>query len=394
MEPVLKEQNDAVSDRRTMAGLFDLPILTFFLFLHRRLLRALLTRRLQNPYGGDTSPAFLESTQCQERRIAHGSQHVLDEKSLLLPGSISVHRLDACLSGEGFIELSQDLSSQWLIKFEEMESDAPGIYNENTGSHEKLHSLNTIISVEMCRVSQKYIDLHIAIPGLLQQESTGAYKKTNSLALRNSKVLKSGDILNLISSSRFGYCYDRKVLSLCKFKAIVDFGYLASFSGLCHGGSLSSLWLLIDLTADVIGKYKYSVAGLLSKVCSLVYAIRIWWLLGHICTGNKLKTGENLSRMLDTQIEETVLFMLEQQGLLAGRLATLRERMMLYLRIQTYQNCSPATIIQRCWTRSSTASDSLTTTVFDVQASQLHDKLTAVGVEPAVTPKSKVVTIF
>lgn len=79
------------------------------------------------------------------------------------------------------------------------------------------------------------------------QESTGAYKKTNSLALRNSKVLKSGDILNLISSSRFGYCYDRKVLSLCKFKAIVDFGYLASFSGLCHGGSLSSLWLLIDL---------------------------------------------------------------------------------------------------------------------------------------------------
>ncbi|KAG2277646.1 hypothetical protein Bca52824_060201 [Brassica carinata] len=34
---------------------------------------------------------------------------------------------------------------------------------------------------------------------------------------------------------------------------------------------------------------------------------------------------KDFSRMLDTQIEKTVLFMLEQQGLLAGRLATLRE---------------------------------------------------------------------
>ncbi|ESQ29078.1 hypothetical protein EUTSA_v10023313mg [Eutrema salsugineum] len=34
---------------------------------------------------------------------------------------------------------------------------------------------------------------------------------------------------------------------------------------------------------------------------------------------------KDFSRMLDTQIEKTVLFMLEQQGLLSGRLATLRE---------------------------------------------------------------------
>uniref|UniRef100_A0A1J3IXQ6 SPX domain-containing membrane protein n=1 Tax=Noccaea caerulescens TaxID=107243 RepID=A0A1J3IXQ6_NOCCA len=34
---------------------------------------------------------------------------------------------------------------------------------------------------------------------------------------------------------------------------------------------------------------------------------------------------KDFSRMLDTQIEKTVLFMLEQQGLLAGRLAVLRE---------------------------------------------------------------------
>lgn len=54
-----------------------------------------------------------------------------------------------------------------------METDAPGIYNEIP---DLTRSLNTIISVEMCKVSQKYIDLQIAIPALLQKESTGACK--------------------------------------------------------------------------------------------------------------------------------------------------------------------------------------------------------------------------
>ncbi|KAL0721546.1 hypothetical protein Bca4012_036145 [Brassica carinata] len=79
-------------------------------------------------------------------------------------------------------------------------------------------------------------------------------------------------------------------------------------------------------TADIISKYKYSVVGncpllasflkltkfslvvyndkkvrLLSKVCSLVYTIRILWLLGSICTGNKLKNGETCRKISHTE---------------------------------------------------------------------------------------------
>ncbi|CAN6906107.1 unnamed protein product [Brassica oleracea] len=43
------------------------------------------------------------------------------------------------------------------------------------------------------------------------------------------------------------------------------------------------------------------------------------------CSQHPRHVLKDFSRMLDTQIEKTVLFMLEQQGLLAGRLATLRE---------------------------------------------------------------------
>lgn len=72
----------------------------------------------------------------------------------------------------------------------------------------------------------------------------------NSLALKNSKVIKSGALLQLIANGRFTYYHDCKVNSLRKSDAIVDFGSLASFAGLCHGASLSSLWLPLDLVFE------------------------------------------------------------------------------------------------------------------------------------------------
>lgn len=57
--------------------------------------------------------------------------------------------VDACLSDEGLVEVSQDSSSQWLIKSQEMEIDDPERYNEKTGSLEKLQTLNTIMAIEM-----------------------------------------------------------------------------------------------------------------------------------------------------------------------------------------------------------------------------------------------------
>lgn len=72
----------------------------------------------------------------------------------------------------------------------------------------------------------------------------------NSSVLKSSKVLNSKDLLQLISNTRFGYSYDSKVTSLRKSNAIVDYGSLASFAGLCHGASLSSLWLPLDLVFE------------------------------------------------------------------------------------------------------------------------------------------------
>lgn len=72
----------------------------------------------------------------------------------------------------------------------------------------------------------------------------------NSSALRRSKVLKSVDLSQLISNRRFGCSYDSKVTPLRISNAIVDFGSLASYAGLCHGASLSSLWLPLDLVFE------------------------------------------------------------------------------------------------------------------------------------------------
>lgn len=57
--------------------------------------------------------------------------------------------LDACLSDEGLLELSQDTSSHWLIKSQGMEIDVPERKNEKTGSHDKLQTLNTTMAIEM-----------------------------------------------------------------------------------------------------------------------------------------------------------------------------------------------------------------------------------------------------
>lgn len=57
--------------------------------------------------------------------------------------------LDATLSDEGLLELSQDSRSQWVVKCQDMEIDAPERYNGKTASLEKLQTLNTIMAIEI-----------------------------------------------------------------------------------------------------------------------------------------------------------------------------------------------------------------------------------------------------
>ncbi|CAF1965787.1 mediator of RNA polymerase II transcription subunit 33A isoform X1 [Brassica napus] len=191
--------------------------------------------------------------------------------------------LDACLSDEGLIEPSQDSSSQWLIKSQDMEIDAPERYNEKNGSHEKLQTLNTIMAIEMVAefLRNTVISRLLYLVSSNRASSWHEFVRRaqvlgeNSMALRSSKVLNSRDLLQLISNRRFGYSDDSKIVSLRKSNAIVDFGSLASFAGLCHGASLSSLWLPLDLVfEDAMDGYQVNPTSAIEIITGLAKTLK------------------------------------------------------------------------------------------------------------------------
>ncbi|CAF2159011.1 unnamed protein product [Brassica rapa subsp. narinosa] len=191
--------------------------------------------------------------------------------------------LDACLRDEGLIEPSQDSSSQWLIKSQDMEIDDPERFNEKNGSHEKLQTLNTIMAIEMVAefLRNTVISRLLYLVSSNRASSWHEFVRRvqvlgeNSMALRSSKVLTSGDLLQLISNRRFGYSDDSKVVSLRKSNAIVDFGSLASFAGLCHGASLSSLWLPLDLVfEDAMDGYQVNPTSAIEIITGLAKTLK------------------------------------------------------------------------------------------------------------------------
>ncbi|KAG2317318.1 hypothetical protein Bca52824_020440 [Brassica carinata] len=187
--------------------------------------------------------------------------------------------LDACLTDEGLMELPQDSTSLWLIKSQDMEIDAP----ETTGSDEKLQSLNNIMAIEMIAefLRNTVVSRLLYLVSMNRASSWHEFVRKvhvlaeSSSALRSSKVLNSGDILELVSNKRFGYSRDSKVDSFRKSNAIVDFGTLASFAGLCHGASLSSLWLPLDLVfEDAMDGYQVNPTSAIEIITGLAKTLK------------------------------------------------------------------------------------------------------------------------
>ncbi|KAJ4887219.1 Mediator of RNA polymerase II transcription subunit 33A [Raphanus sativus] len=186
--------------------------------------------------------------------------------------------LDACLTDEGLIELSQDSTSLWLIKSQDMEID------EKTGSDEKLQSLNNIMAIEMIAeflrdtVISRLLYLVFSNRVSKWHEFVSRVKllAESSSALRSSKVVNSGDLLELVSNKRFGYSRDSSNEgSLRKSNAIVDFGSLAPFAGLCHGASLSSLWLPLDLVfEDAMDGYQVNPTSAIEIITGLAKTLK------------------------------------------------------------------------------------------------------------------------
>ncbi|KAF8053707.1 hypothetical protein N665_1381s0006 [Sinapis alba] len=178
--------------------------------------------------------------------------------------------LDTCLTDEGLIELSQDSTSLWLIKSQDMEIDAP---------NEKLQTLNTIMAIEMIAECLRNTVISRLLYLVFSNRPTKWHEfvrkvellAESSSALRSSKVLNSGDLLQLVSNKRFGYSRYSKVVP----NAIVDFGSLASFSGLCHGPSLSSLWLPLDLVfEDAMDGYQVNPTSAIEIITGLAKTLK------------------------------------------------------------------------------------------------------------------------
>ncbi|XP_010532697.1 PREDICTED: mediator of RNA polymerase II transcription subunit 33A-like isoform X2 [Tarenaya hassleriana] len=162
--------------------------------------------------------------------------------------------VDASLSDEGLSELSQDRKSKWLIDSREMEID---VHEKRTEYHEKLQSLNTVMGIEVIIefLSNKVTSrlLHLVRQNMPSHWQGFVHRVqilvANSSAMKSSKFLPEV-LLQLISDRRPALSHDGKANSLSKSDVILDFGSLASFTGLCHGASLSTLWLPLDLVLE------------------------------------------------------------------------------------------------------------------------------------------------
>lgn len=81
----------------------------------------------------------------------------------------------------------------------------------------------------------------------------------NSQALRNSKVMTSESLLQLISDDTNVLSRKRKASTPQKFHAVMAFGSVSSSAGLYHKDSISGAWLPLDIVLeDAMDGYQVS----------------------------------------------------------------------------------------------------------------------------------------
>ncbi|CAN0856442.1 Mediator of RNA polymerase II transcription subunit 33A [Linum grandiflorum] len=171
--------------------------------------------------------------------------------------SIVWQLLDASLDDEGLLQLTSDKTSVWSTNPQDMEIDG---HDERRMEHNgKLFSMNTVIAVEMIGRFLKdkktsrilYLARHNLPkhwPRFIERlQLLGA----NSSAIRSSKVLTSEDLLRLASDKCTVLTQEPKKKLLQKFHAVTSFeSPSVSSAVLCDGGSISSLWLPLDLALE------------------------------------------------------------------------------------------------------------------------------------------------
>ncbi|CAN1129505.1 Mediator of RNA polymerase II transcription subunit 33A [Linum perenne] len=199
--------------------------------------------------------------------------------------SIVWQLLDASLDDEGLLELTSDKMSVWSTKPQDMEIDDHENFDERRMEHNgKLFNMNTVMAVEMIGRFLKdkktsrilYLARHnlpTHWPRFIERlQLLGA----NSSAIRNSKVLTSEDLLRWASDKCTVLTQEPNRNLLQKFHAVTSFeSPSVSSSVLCDGGSISSLWLPLDLALeDAMDGYQVNATSAIEIVKCLVKALQ------------------------------------------------------------------------------------------------------------------------
>ncbi|KAJ0035432.1 hypothetical protein Pint_24923 [Pistacia integerrima] len=198
--------------------------------------------------------------------------------------SIVWQLLDASLDDEGLLELTPEMKSRWPTKPLEMEIDGcNGFDEERTEYHQRLQNMNTVMAVEIIgqflqnKVTSRIIylarrNLPTHWVGFTQRiQLLGA----NSSALRNSKILTSEALLQLVSDTRIVLSQECKTSSPKNFHAVITFGSLACSAGLCHGASRSALWLPLDLFLEnVMDGYQVNPTSAIEVITGLIKTLQ------------------------------------------------------------------------------------------------------------------------
>ncbi|CAI0560055.1 unnamed protein product [Linum tenue] len=195
--------------------------------------------------------------------------------------------LDASLDDEGLLELTSDKKSIWPIKPQDMEIDGHEIFDEIRMEHnEKLHNLNTVMAVELIgrflqdkRTSKiLYLARHNLPTHWPRFIERLQILGENSSALRSSKVLTCEDLLRLAANKCTILTQEPKKNLLQKFHAVTGFEspLVTSSAVLCDGGgSISSLWLPLDLALeDAMDGYQVNATSSIEIVTGLVKSLQ------------------------------------------------------------------------------------------------------------------------
>ncbi|KAL3531373.1 hypothetical protein ACH5RR_010695 [Cinchona calisaya] len=224
-------------------------------------------------------------------KIMESINHVLDLSQIFRlkpsePGLVLVEfvfstvweLLDASLDDEGLLEITSENKSRWATRNQDMKVDNyDGFQGKSTENQEVMQKMNTVMAIEIIgdffqnKVTSRILylarrNMPVHWESFIQNLQLLAGK---SNALRNSKNISPGSLLELTASTRRVLSRELKTSSQQRFHAVI------ASAGQCHGTGFSALWLPIDLFfEDAMDGSQVTAASTVETLTGLVKALQ------------------------------------------------------------------------------------------------------------------------